>query len=223
MSRIDTIRQRHSVREYLDREIEPETFAQLQTAVDRCAAESGLDIQLIRDNPEVFQLVARFGLIHGATTNIAFVTRGRERDEEVGYWGQRIVLEAQELGLNTCWVAMCARKRSKARRGPDERVRLVIAVGYGAHQGKPRRTKSAEELSTVECEQAPEWFATALEAAQLAPTAVNNQNFHVVLGADAKTVQITAPEGGLNTVDLGIVKRNFEEAANELGADWRWA
>ena len=69
----------------------------------------------------------------------------------------------------------------------------------------------------------PAWFVTAMEAAQLAPTAVNAQNFHITLRADGKTVTARATkEGGWSAIDLGIVRRNFEEAANETGADWRW-
>lgn len=222
MGMMDTIRARHSVREYDGRAPEGEALERLQRVVDDCARESGLNIQLLLDNPEVFNVVARFGLIHGAVANIAFVARDKSEDERIGYWGQRIVLVAQEAGLNTCWVALCARRKTKAVLAEGEKLRLVIAVGYGTTQGAPRKTKSRSELCTVECASAPAWFETAMEAAQLAPTAVNNQHFHVTLREDARTVLIEAPKGGLNMLDLGIVKRNFEEAANELGADWCW-
>ena len=66
------------------------------------------------------------------------------------------------------------------------------------------------------------WFAAAMEAAQLAPTAMNNQNFKITLLSDGKTVRIDAPQSGLNVIDEGIVRCNFEIAANEAGADWRW-
>lgn len=223
MAGMDTIRARHSVREYDGRAPEGEALEALKAEVEECSRASNLNIQLVMDNPEAFQVVARFGLVHGCVANIAFVTtNGTADDEAVGYWGQRIVLSAQEAGLNTCWVAMSSRRKNKAVRGSGAKVRIVIAVGYGKTQGVPRKTKSVEELSTVECGEAPAWFATAMEAAQLAPTAMNNQNFHVTLREDGRTVAIEAPAGGWNTVDLGIVKRNFEVAADELGADWCW-
>lgn len=221
MTMMDTIRARHSVREYDGRPPEGEQLAALQSVIDDCVRESGLNIQLVLDNPEAFQVIARFGLIHGCVANIAFVTRGKEDDEAIGYWGQRIVLAAQEAGLNTCWVALTAREKNKVVREPGEKVRLVIAVGYGLTQGKPRKTKTVEEIVTIECAEAPAWFATAVEAAQLAPTAVNHQRFHITLREDAHTVAIEAPKGGLNMIDLGIVKRNFEEAAHESGANWQ--
>ena len=136
--------------------------------------------------------------------------------------GEELVLLAQAAGLNTCWVALCSRRKNKAQLAQGEKVRIVIAVGYGKTQGAARKTKPVEELATIECAETPDWFATAMEAAQLAPTAMNNQNFLVTLLADGRTVRIKAPSGGWNMVDLGIVRRNFQEAADACGADWRW-
>lgn len=219
----DIIRARHSVRSYRDEPIDAETMAALKRDIVECMQQSGLDIQIVPDNPEVFQLVARAGFVRGAATHIAFVTDGRTQDEAVGYWGQRLVLKAQALGLNTCWVAFIARRKSHAHVPAGKMLRIGIAVGYGKTQGSPRKTKTIAELSTVECAEAPEWFDLAMEAAQLAPTAMNNQHFFIALRADGRTVNARATKNGAwDVIDLGIVKRNFEEAANEAGADWRW-
>ena len=230
MITVETIRRRHSVREYDGRPLAQAELDALGAVVGECARESGLDIQLVGDNPEAFNVIARFGLIRGCLTHIAFVvddakagdTTKAAVDEVIGYWGQKIVLAAQDMGLNTCWCALCSRKKSRAVVAPGKKVRLVIAVGHGKTQGFSRKTKSVEALSSVECAKAPAWFAVAMEAAQLAPTAMNNQNFKITLLCDGKTVRIEAPQSGLNVIDEGIVRRNFEIAANEAGADWRW-
>ena len=230
MITVETIRERHSVREYDGRSLAQAEFDALGAVVEECARESGLDIQLVGDNPEVFNVVARFGLGRGCRTHVAFVVDDAKAsdatraavDEAIGYWGQKIVLAAQDMGLNTCWCALCSRKKSRAVVAPGKRVRLVIAVGHGKTQGFPRKTKSVGALSSVECAKAPAWFAVAMEAAQLAPTAMNNQNFKITLLCDGKTVRIEAPQSGLNVIDEGIVRCNFEIAANEIGADWRW-
>ena len=230
MITVETIRERHSVREYDGKPLTQAEFNVLGAVVEECARESGLDIQLVGDNPEVFNVVARFGLIRGCFTHVAFVVDDAKVggatkvavDEALGYWGQKIVLVAQDMGLNTCWCALCSRKKSRAVVASGKKVRLVIAVGHGKTQGFPRKTKSVGALSSVECEKLPAWFATAMEAAQLAPTAMNNQNFKITLLSDGKTVRIEAPQSGLNVIDEGIVGCNFEIAANEAGADWRW-
>lgn len=252
MITVETIRERHSVREYDGGPLDQAEFDALGAVVEECARESGLDIQLVGDNPEVFNVIARFGLIRGCRTHVAFAVddgnaggatsganaaangateadcvemRGARRtavDEAIGYWGQKIVLAAQDMGFNTCWCALCSRTKSRAVVAPGKKIRLIIAVGHGKTQGFSRKTKSVEALSSVECAKAPAWFAAAMEAAQLAPTAMNNQNFKIALLSDGKTVRIDAPKSGLNVIDEGIVRCNFEIAANELGADWRW-
>lgn len=227
MITVETIRERHSVREYDGKPLARVEFDALGAVVRECVRESGLDIQLVGDNPEVFNVIARFGLIRGCRTHVAFVVddakaRGVAADEAIGYWGQKIVLAAQDMGLNTCWCALCSRKKSRAVVVPGKKVRLVIAVGHGKTQGFSRKTKSVEALFSVECAKEPAWFAEAMEAAQLAPTAMNNQNFKITLLSDGKTVRIDAPKSGLNVIDEGIVRCNFEIAANEAGADWRW-
>lgn len=227
MITVETIRERHSVREYDGKPLSRAEFDALIAVVEECARESGLGIQLVDNNPEVFSVIARFGLIRECRTHVAFVVDGAKAgdvaaDEAIGYWGQKIVLAAQDMGLNTCWCALCSRKKSHAVVAPGKKIRLIIAVGHGKTQGFSRKTKGVEALSSVECAKAPAWFAAAMEAAQLAPTAMNNQNFKITLLSDGKTVRIDAPQSGLNVIDEGIVRCNFEIAANELGADWRW-
>lgn len=227
MITVETIRERHSVREYDGKPLSRAEFDALGAVVEEFVRESGLDIQLVGDNPEVFNVIARFGLIRGCRTHVAFVVDDAKAgdvaaDEAIGYWGQKIVLAAQDMGLNTCWCALCSRKKSRAVVAPGKKIRLVIAVGHGKTQGFSRKTKNVEALSSVECAKAPAWFAAAMEAAQLAPTAMNNQNFKITLLSDGKTVRIDAPQSGLNVIDEGIVRCNFEIAANEAGADWRW-
>lgn len=227
MIAVETIRERHSVREYDGKPLARVEFDALGAVVEEFARESGLGIQLVGDNPEVFNVIARFGLIRGCRTHVAFVVDDAKAgdvaaDEAIGYWGQKIVLAAQDMGLNTCWCALCSRRKSRAVVAPGKKIRLIIAVGHGKTQGFSRKTKSVEALSSVECAKAPAWFAAAMEAAQLAPTAMNNQNFKITLLSDGKTVRIDAPQSGLNVIDEGIVRCNFEIAANEAGADWRW-
>ncbi len=222
MGVIDSIRARHSVRSYTGKPIEGEVLAHLEEAVRACATQSGLDVQLVRDNPEVFGLVGGMGFVRGARDCIAFVADGSRDDEEIGYWGERLVLTAQELGLNTCWLAFCARKKCRAHVTDGKRVRIVIAVGYGRTQGSPHKSKPLEQLCSTEYGKMPAWFVEAAQAALLAPTAMNAQRFHLTLLVDGRTVRLETPRAGWCSVDRGIVRRTFEEAANATGADWRW-
>lgn len=215
MNNLEAIRARHSVREYENKPIEQHVLGQLQRVIASCAREGGLNIQLVQDNPQTFDLVARFGVIRGCSTCIAFVANKKTQDEAIGYWGQRIVLEAQKLGLNTCWAGMFSRKRCRAACPPGMSVRVVIAVGYGKTAGKPRRSKTPDDVVTIEPgAHKPAWFDVAVEAALLAPTGINKQDFTITLTAQGD-VRFSAPGSGLTNIDLGIVRRNFEEARVE--------
>ena len=118
------------------------------------------------------------------------------------------MLFAQQLGLNTCWAGTFNRKNIGAEIADGERLVISIAIGYGKDSGKPHRSKTAEQVSAAEGEK-PEWFVKGVEAALLAPTAINQQKFQIKLGADGEVA--FADRGGvLSQVDLGIVRYHFE-------------
>ena len=216
MNTLEAIRQRHSVREYVPEPLEPTVVSQLQELVDATAQESGLNIQLVQNNPEAFDIIASFGVIHGCSTCIAFVANKRTQDEAIGYWGQHIVLEAQKMGLNTCWVGMFSRKKCRAAVPAGMSVRVVIAIGKGKTAGGPRKSKSASDVVVVaEGATKPAWFDECVEAALLAPTAMNRQAFTITLDASGE-VTFSAPGKGFTSLDAGIVRRNFEEARRAL-------
>lgn len=59
--------------------------------------------------------MAHYGKFSGVTNYIAMIGRkSSELGEKCGYYGERLVLKAQELGLNTCWVAMTYSKIKNA-------------------------------------------------------------------------------------------------------------
>ncbi|MDO4543443.1 MAG: nitroreductase family protein [Clostridia bacterium] len=214
MTVLEAIRERHSVRSYLDRAIEAEKRDALNFEIAKCNAEGNLSIRLITDEPRAFAgLIARYGRFENVKNYIALAGKdGRDLSERVGYYGERLVLLAQTLGLNTCWVAGShskseARKHSGLKDG--EKLIAVISIGYGKTQGKPRKSKPLHALYTAESEP-PEWFLSGVEAAMLAPTAINQQRFLISL-KDGK-VTIKDKGGFYSKIDLGIVKYHFEIA-----------
>ena len=126
-------------------------------------------------------------------------------------------MEAQKLGLNTCWAALTHGK-SKAIVENGEKEVIVIALGYGRTQGEARRSKMQNEVSNV-TEQSPEWFKRGIEAALLAPTAINQQRFSLTLSGNKVTAK-TGKIGPCLKTDLGIVKCHFELAAGKDNFEW---
>lgn len=221
MTHLEAIKERHSVRSYTDKKIEGEVLAQLRQTVADCNRDSGLHIQLCVDEPKAFTgMMAKYGKFNNVKNYIALIgKKGADFDEKCGYYGAKITLEAQALGLNTCWVALTYSKgKSAAVVSAGEKQLMVISLGYGVTSGVSHKMKSIEELSSVTGAM-PEWFRSGMEAAQLAPTAVNQQKFKLTL--DGNTVKASSGSGFYTKVDLGIVKYFFELGAGS--GEWKWA
>ena len=227
MTEYEAMLVRHSVRQYVDKPIEPEKVTQLQEAVDAANAESGLHIQLVTEEPGAFEGgLAHYGHFRGVRNYFAICgPKGREAQELAGYYGERLVLLAQQLGLNTCWVALTFSKRkAHFELAEGEKLIIMISLGYGANQGTEHKSKPASKVGSAPGE-VPEWFAEGIAAVLTAPTAVNQQKFHFELLEDAAAdgkpqVRATAPRGNQTATDLGIAKYHFEVGAGKDTFVW---
>lgn len=220
MSLREAMESRHSVRQYTDRPLGEGILSALKDEIDACNRESGLHIQLVTNEPRAFDgFMAHYGKFSGVTNYIAMIGRkGPDLEEACGYYGERLVLFAQQLGLNTCWVAMTYSKIKKAfvlNRG--EKLCIVIALGYGATQGVQHKSRAIQDVVKAEGP-LPGWFQDGVKAALLAPTAMNQQKFMFSL-KDSR-VSVKAGIGFYAKIDLGIVKYHFETGAGETGWEW---
>lgn len=211
MDIMEAIKVRHSVRRYTDKVIEQEKVESLNKTIDEINKETGLHIQLITNEPEGFTgMMAHYGNFEGVR-NYIVMAGPKNMDREIGYYGEKVVLCAQMLGLNTCWVAMTFNKRKaqyKLEKG--EKMYVVISLGYGSYQGKERKSKSISEVTDV-YENCPEWYKNGIDAALLAPTAMNQQKFHFSLSGDK--VISKNDRGFYAVMDLGIVQYHFDIAS----------
>lgn len=225
----EAIATRHSVREYIDKPLSDDVVRSLEEEIAVCNAEGCLSIKLITDEPQAFDsTLAHYGKFKGVKYYIVLAgAPAEDLNERCGYFGERLVLHAQEEGLNTCWVALAFKKRFVRKMlEPGEKLALVIALGYGEDQGRSHKTKSIEEVSTVpQNEEIPTWFRAGVEAALLAPTAMNQQKFRIDLtgekSSDGKAlVRISSLGGAYSDVDLGIVRLHFELGAGKDSFAW---
>lgn len=208
MDILELMKVRHSVRQYSNKKIEDDKREALAALINECNKESGMHIQILFDEPNCFDsMMAHYGKFSGVENYIALVgKKDGALDEKAGYYGERIVLKAQELGLNTCWVAMTHGK-SAADIREGEKQACIIALEYGDTQGVPHQSKPAEQLCSC-ASGMPDWFSRGMEAAMLAPTAMNQQKFYITL--ENGKVSAKAGKGFYAKMDLGIVKYHFE-------------
>ena len=220
MDLMEAMKARHSVRQYMDKPLEKKAVEELQAEIDACSQESGLHIQLVRNEPKAFDgFMAHYGKFSGVINYIAMIgKKGPDLEEKCGYYGERLVLKAQQMGLNTCWVAMTYSKIKTAFRIDDgEKLCIVISIGYGKNQGSAHKVKTADEVVKGDGAQ-PEWFRAGVEAALFAPTAMNQQKFTFALSGNR--VSVKAGIGFYTKIDLGIVKYHFEAGAGTEHFVW---
>ena len=208
MEIMEVIKQRHAVRHFIDKPLDAETVEALYTEIDQCNAQSGLHIQLITNEPEAFQAgKTSYGQFKGCKNYLAIIGPAG-KDVEAGYYGERVVLKAQELGINSCWVALTYKKgKTQGEEKNGEKRYLVVALGYGENQGVAHKVKSLDTVSDYKPGD-PDWYKQGLEAALLAPTAMNQQKFRFT--RNGENVTLKAGLGFYAKIDLGIVKYHFE-------------
>lgn len=223
----EAIEARHSVRAYKNEPLTDDVVKALEEQIAVLNSEGKLHMQLILNEPKAFQgTMAKYGKFRNANNYIVMAgKKAEDLDERIGYYGEQLVLLAQTLGLNTCWVGLSYRKVEDAYNvGKDEKLVCVIAIGYGETQGVTHKVKSVEQVSNAS-DLTPAWFKKGVEAALLAPTAVNQQKFSFeYVGMSNNRHQIRAKKGfsmiGYSRIDLGIAKCHFEIGAGKENFKW---
>lgn len=223
----EAIEARHSVRAYKEQPLTENDVEMLENKIEELNREGQLHIQLIRNEPKAFQsMLAKYGKFRGVSNYIVMAgKRADDLDERVGYYGEQLVLFAQTLGLNTCWVGLSYSKVPGTYVLTEgEKIACYIAVGYGETQGVSHKVKTVEQVSQA-ADIAPLWFRKGVEAALLAPTAVNQQRFSFeYVGINSNRHQVRAKRGfsmiGYTQMDLGIAKYHFEIGAGKENFEW---
>lgn len=228
---MDAIRGRHSVRSFTDEPIPEDVRSDLETEIERCNGEGGLSIALVCDEPEAFDsTLAHYGKFSGVRNYLVLAgPDAPDLEERCGYYGERLVLLAQWLGLNSCRVAQTFKKRHvKKMLHRGDRLIVVVALGYGTTQGSPRKSKDATGVCKAPADaDVPDWFVAGVDAALLAPTAMNQQSFEFELtgrsdGEGKPVVALRGKGGAYSKVDLGIVRLHFEIGAASAAGEFSW-
>ena len=222
----EAITARHSVRKYIDKEIPADIVTALQDKIAEYNKVGNLNIQLVLNETRAFTGMLSYGSFSGVRNYFVMVgKKGADLDERVGYYGEQLVLLAQTLGLNTCWVGLSYRKVPEAYNvGKDEKLACMIALGYGETLGVSHKIKTIEQVSNAS-DLTPAWFKRGVEAALLAPTAVNQQKFSFeYVGMSNNRHLVRAKKGfsmiGYTQMDLGIAKYHFEVGAGKVNFEW---
>ena len=223
----EAILARHSVRAYKEEPLTEDVVKVLENEISQVNQKSKLHIQLILNEPKAFQgTLAKYGKFRNVINYLVMAgKKAEDLDERVGYYGEYLVLLAQTLGLNTCWVGLSYTKVPGTYvLDEGEKIACYIAIGYGETQGTSHKIKTIEQVSNVS-ERTPLWFKKGVEAALLAPTAVNQQKFSFeYVGMKDGHHLVHAKKGfsliGYTQMDMGIAKYHFEIGAGKENFEW---
>jgi len=224
--------------------ITPETLAALEKVCDQFAPFPSARSRLVTESSEsVFKgVIGGYGKVKGTHTFIAFIGNMDDQfvQEKVGYTAEAIILEATALGLNTCWVAGFFRPEivtSLIEVTKREQVLAITPVGYAREQesweeklmtrfGRSHnRLPLSKLVRGLPKENWPDWVSVSLEAARLAPSAVNRQPWGFDVQDDGITVFVrtSGPEFSVSKrLDCGIAMLHLEVAAANSGCKGGW-
>jgi hypothetical protein len=224
----EAIEARHSVRAYTGQPLATDVVEVLEEKIRELNEKGHLHMQLIRNETKAFQgKLAKYGKFRGVNDYIVMAgQKADDLDERIGYYGEQLVLLAQTLGLNTCWVGLSYSKVPGTYvLEAGEVIEAYISIGYGETQGVSHKIKSVEQVSNAN-DLTPSWFRQGVETALLAPTAVNQQKFffEYIPARDGKPVRVLAKRNfsliRFTQMDLGIAKCHFEIGAGKENFEW---
>ncbi len=237
------IPERHSARTFTDAAVSDALLEEIRLCAERHRAglsqTPGARVEIFAHGCDTIMtgLVGSYGKLRGTRAFAAFIadTRAHDYETQIGYLGEAVILKATELGLGTCWVGGffdAAATATLVRASEHERVVAVTPIGYAADTPRvvERLMKSfvrshtrlaMDKLLTSETRLAgiirwPEWMGHAVEAARLAPSAINRQPWRFSVEGDIITVSFEGNErdhGISKRLDCGIALLHLEAAA----------
>jgi len=242
------IHHRSSRRNYDSTDLEPDLLSHMQEICRDFRPFPQARAKLATQSlDEIFKgAIGHYGKIKGAPALIAFI--GNMDDpyiqEKVGYLGEGIILEATAIGLATCWVGGFFRPKVAASiigTNENERVLAVTPIGHAVKDFSPqerimtgfarshRRKLLAELVTGLEPVEWPHWMKSAMDAAALAPSAINRQPWRFYVEPYSITVSVyrsryrSKLEYGISKrLDCGIAMLHIEVAALDFGVRGSW-
>jgi hypothetical protein len=192
-----------------------------------------------------------YGFIKNSPGFIIGATQPGNHDlEDFGYRMEKIVLQATDLGLETCWLGGTFTRSGFSRKislAEDEILPAVCSVGLPALQLSDDQIDTARyrfdwktfffdgDFGTPLSPEDAGNYAISLEMVRLAPSASNKQPWRIVRQDNRFHFYIQRTKGyrelsltrwtgiaDMQRVDSGIAMAHFELAAIETGLTGRW-
>jgi nitroreductase len=204
---VEVIKARYSVRTYQSRPIEGTARERLtRFAASGQTGPFGNQsrfavVAASQEDQQALKSLGTYGVIKDATAFLAGATHEQDHSlEDFGFLMERLILQATDLGLGTCWLGGTFTRSSFAARlslQPGETLPAVASMGYAAE--RPRAMDSLMRLfpqshkrlpwerlffdgdfASPLAQQAAGEYAAPLEMVRLGPSASNRQPWRVL-------------------------------------------
>jgi len=233
MTLIQAIDARRSRRAYLPSPIDPTSVSELQALIAAYSKPNIFRMELVTENRDAFRgFLKSYGLLSGVTNFIGLIADQRKPTaiEQLGYYGELLILHAVTMGLGTCWVGGSFSRASMPFCLSDtEKLIGVIALGNTSENGSRRerffhrlihrKGKAAEELF-ISDQTPPDWFLHGMTAVQKAPSSLHRQPVRFTYRDGVIEASVKNADDAMLALDLGIAKLHFELGAGD--GSWTW-
>jgi nitroreductase len=239
----DAVFIRRSRRKYSDRPPEKEKIEKLKDMCENFRPyEEARTVLVENPSEDIFKgFIGSYGKVDNTPFIAVFIgdTRSEHANAALGYTGEGIILEAARLELGTCWVGGFF-SQDDARKLVDlndnEKIFAVTPVGYPTQKvpfqekvmtgfGATHKRKPLEDL--VSGDKPKGWMQKGLDAARVAPSAVNRQPWRFHIEDGSITVSVDKDKSNENIsrrLDCGIAMLHLELGARTAGqsGSWEW-
>ncbi|MGI6160928.1 MAG: nitroreductase family protein [Christensenellales bacterium] len=221
---------------------QPHVLDELKLSAHSLSKAVGVRIAVIKGAEDIFSLLpGGYGTIKGDMAAAAIFCRKGDAfgSLKAGYAGEQLVLDATAMDVGTCWTAgTYSQAKTKKMVAMRDNEKLVCVTPLGivakdastteriiekAASGRSRKTlETLTGMITQQLDLLPKWQRAALEAARIAPSAMNAQPWRFTVlkgGIRIEAVPIRLP---LSEIDFGIAMLHMELAAAQHGVKTNW-
>jgi len=146
---------------------------------------------------------------------------------DVGYGGEQALLYLNSLGLGTCWIGTnFSDDQIKKHFNISKDVLALISFGMPSEslEREPTEAKRKDINEILIYKEIKEEFSPIIEAIRLAPSAVNNQPWRVLVKENRISLFLAKPNivkrlmiKDLNYIDMGIAIKHLEISLRNFG------
>lgn len=235
-----------SVREFLNKDIDSKNFNELEVYMNnskKLLPEIDMEIQVFNNKnfyESLKNLIGYNGFLINAPNYVVILSEIKDKYiENSGFVGERLILKARDLGIDSCWITFKDSNIVKDKLGilSDKEVTAIIALGY--EDDKNTKNKSgSERLSVEEIVYMNKWgenanlseleergIFEAFSYARMAPSTLNRQPWRFIIDGE-KVILTVKKDDSISkyerSIETGIAMLYFSLIVDTTMFDLRW-